>query len=101
MDDGCWIKNRGIKLSTNCFTLSETKRLVNFLEVKYKLKVAIYSAGALNQYNIYLPKLNLPVLIPLVLPHMHPYFLYKLNIIKKFKLNLNYSLFYSPNVIII
>jgi len=31
MDDGGWIKNRGIKLSTNCFTLSDTKKLVYLL----------------------------------------------------------------------
>lgn len=82
MDDGGWIKDRGIKLSTNCFTLSEIKRLVFILETKYKLKVGIHSAGSLNQYNIYIPKSNLPILIPIVLPHMHPYFLYKLNLIK-------------------
>lgn len=83
MDDGGWIKNRGIKLSTYCFTLSETKKLVYRLEFKYKLKVAIYSTGALNQYNIYITKYNLPVLISLVLPNMHPYFFYKLNLIKQ------------------
>jgi ubiquinol-cytochrome c reductase cytochrome b subunit len=33
MDDGGWIKNRGIKLSTNCFTLSEVKRLVFYLKI--------------------------------------------------------------------
>jgi len=80
MDDGGWINNRGIKLSTNCFTLSEIKILISLLETKYKLKVSIHSAGTLNQYNIYIPKSNLPILIPLVLPHMHPYFLYKLGL---------------------
>jgi hypothetical protein len=24
----------------------------------------------------------LPILVPLILPHMHPYFLYKLNMVK-------------------
>ena len=82
MDDGGWIKNRGIKLSTNCFTLSDVKKLVSILETKYKLKVAIHSAGCINQYNIYIPKSNLPILIPLISPYLHPYFLYKLGEIK-------------------
>lgn len=82
MDDGACIKNRGIKLCTNCFTLSGVKILVNVLENKYKLKLAIHSAGSLNQYNIYIPKSNLPILIPLVSSYIHPYFLYKLNVVK-------------------
>ena len=81
MDDGAWIKNRGIKLSTNCFSLSDVKKLVNILETKYELKLAIHSAGYINQYNIYIPKSNFPKLIPIVLPHMHPYFLYKLDMV--------------------
>jgi ubiquinol-cytochrome c reductase cytochrome b subunit len=82
MDDGGWIKDRGIKLCTNCFKLSDIKLLVSILKTKYEFKLAIHSAGSLDQYNIYIPKSNLPVLIPLVLPHMHPYFLYKLNMVK-------------------
>lgn len=82
MDDGGWINNRGIKISTNCFSLSEVKFLASILEKKYGLKVAIHSAGATNQYYIYLPKSNLPILIPLIEAHMHPIFLYKLNLTK-------------------
>ena len=84
MDDGGWIENKGLKLSTNWFTLKDTKFLVSILERKYKLKLAIHSAGAIDQYNIYIPKKNLPILIPLVLPYMHPYFLYKLNMVKPY-----------------
>ena len=82
MDDGSWINNRGIKLSTNCFTLKEIKSIVSILEKKYDLKISIHSAGAIDQYNIYFPKKNLPILIPLVLPYMHPFFLYKLNMVR-------------------
>jgi hypothetical protein len=56
--------------------------LVSILQDKYDLSIAIHSAGALDQYNIYLPKKNLPILIPIVLPYMHPIFLYKLNLMK-------------------
>lgn len=82
MDDGGWIKNRGLKLSSDCFTLKEVKFLVSILEKKYNLNLAIHSTGAIDQYNIYFPKKNLPTLIPIVLPYMHPYFLYKLNMVK-------------------
>ena len=83
MDDGGWIKDRGIKLSTNSFSLSDIKKLVKILETKYGLNnIAIHSAGSLDQYNIYIPKSNLPVLIPIVLPYMHAKFLYKLNLVK-------------------
>lgn len=82
MDDGGWIPNRGIKLATNCYNLSDVKRLSSILEKKYGLSVAVHSAGVLNQYIIYLPKKNLPLLVPIVQPHMHPLFLYKLNLVK-------------------
>jgi hypothetical protein len=80
MDDGGWIKNRGIKISTNSFNLSDIKFLSSILDKKYNLKVAIHATGTLNQYNIYIPKNNLPILIPLIEPYMHPIFLYKLNL---------------------
>jgi heme/copper-type cytochrome/quinol oxidase subunit 3 len=82
MDDGGWIDNRGLKIATNCFTLKDVKFIASILERKYNLKTAIYSAGGIDQYNIYFPKKNLPILVPLVLPYMHPYFLYKLNMVK-------------------
>jgi len=82
MDDGGWIDNRGLKISTNCFTLKDVKFIASILERKYNLNTAIHSAGGIDQYNLYFPKKNLPILVPLVLPYMHPYFLYKLNMVK-------------------
>jgi LAGLIDADG DNA endonuclease family len=82
MDDGTSIKNKGIKLCTNAFPLSDIKRLASILESKYNLKVAIHSAGPIDQYNIYFPKSSLPILIPLISPYMQPYFLHKLNMVK-------------------
>lgn len=81
MDDGTWGKNRGLQLCTDCFSLSDVKRLVNILESKYGLKASIVKAGSLGQYHIYLPKSNLPILKPLVLPYLHPHFYYKLNLV--------------------
>ena len=66
-------------MSTDNFTLSEVKLLVHILTTKYKLKVSIVKTGIINQYGIYIPKSNLHILVPIVSPFMHPYFLYKLN----------------------
>ena len=79
MDDGIWVKNRGLRLSTNCFSLKDVKFLVNVLDKKYGLKASIHKAG-MDQYGIYLSKSNLPILYKVVLPHMHPFFYYKLDL---------------------
>jgi hypothetical protein len=81
MDDGGWIKNRGIKLATNSFSLSDVKYLCYLLKNKYDIEVSIHKTGVIDSYNIYIPKKNLPKLIPIVKPHLHPIFFYKLNLI--------------------
>lgn len=82
MDDGTWNKNRGLVLCTNSYTLDEVKYLIRILVDKFTLNgVTAIKAGAINQYMIYIPKRNMPILIPLLTPHIHPMFLYKLNII--------------------
>lgn len=78
MDDGCLIKNRGLRFSTNSFTLTEVKYLSSLLENKFSLKTTIHKSGIGNQYNIYIPKSSLPHLTNLVQTHMHPHFYYKL-----------------------
>ena len=79
MDDGTWIKNRGISLATNSYSLSNVKYLINVLENKFGLNgLSAVKAGGINQYMIYIPKRNLSILIPLIKPHIHPIFLYKL-----------------------
>ena len=46
------------------------------------MNLAMHSTGIRGQYLIYIAKKNLPVIIPAILPHMHPYFLYKLKMVK-------------------
>lgn len=83
MDDGNYIKNRGLRLCTNCYSLSNVKYLIYLLEKKFNLRnLSAVSAGAIDQYMIYIPKRNLPILFPIVEPHIHPIFLYKLDILK-------------------
>jgi len=80
MDDGCFIKNRGVKFCTNSFTLKEIKYLGSILQSKFGLDFTIHKTGVLNQYNLYLPKNNMKKLIDLVKPYMVPTMYYKLGI---------------------
>ena len=80
MDDGCYIKNRGLKFSTNCFTLTEIKLLGSVLSDLYSVDFSIHKTGVVNQYNLYLPKKSLELLIPIVKPYIHPSMFYKLGI---------------------
>jgi len=78
MDDGTCYKNKGVRFSTNCFTLDEVKFLGEVLSEKYGLTYSIHKTGVVNQYSLYLPKTNLSNLKTLLLPHMHPSMYYKL-----------------------
>ena len=76
-DDGARV-GAGLKLCTNCFTFEDTTRLAMILHEKYGLKAVVQSAGALNQYHIYIWKESMPELRQLVRKYMVPSMLYKL-----------------------
>jgi ubiquinol-cytochrome c reductase cytochrome b subunit len=78
MDDGGKVSS-GIKFATNSFTKDEVQMLANILNKKYGLKASVISAGALNQYNIYISSISMPLLAQIVFPHLHPSMYYKLN----------------------
>ena len=78
MDNGCKFNNKGIKLSTNSFTLKNVKILINILKEKYNLNVSIHKTGVINQYNIYISKSSMPQLNELVKSYIHPTMLYKI-----------------------
>ncbi len=78
MDDGSLYKNKGIKFSTNCFTLKEIKFLQNILLEKYNLESSIHKTGHINQYNIYILKSSMNNLIDIVKPFIHPSMMYKI-----------------------
>jgi len=76
MQDGSRQQGQGIMLATNSFSKQDCIFLAKILEDKYGLKTSVIKAGfegATNQYNIYLPKSNLPVLISLVKPVLNSY----------------------------
>jgi ubiquinol-cytochrome c reductase cytochrome b subunit len=79
MDDGTSFKNKGFKFSTNSFTLKEIQFLRSVLKNKYNLDSTIHKSGINNQYNIYIPKSNLDILIKIVKPHFHPTMYYKIS----------------------
>jgi hypothetical protein len=53
MDDGAKV-GKGLKFSSNSFTYEECLRLVNALDNNFNLKASVQSAGAENQYIIYI-----------------------------------------------
>lgn len=80
MDDGCYVKKRGLKFSTNCFTLTEIKFLGSLLSQRFSVSYSIHKTGVVNQYNLYLPKKSLEIIKPIVKPYMHPSMYYKLGL---------------------
>lgn len=77
-DDGGRVSS-GLKISTNSFTYEEVKFLAEVLKDKYKFKVTVNKAGALNQYVLYFSKNSMGDLAKVVKPYMHPSMYYKLN----------------------
>ena len=77
-DDGGKVSS-GLKIATNNFTYDEVNVLAKILRDKYKLKVSVVKAGALNQYNLYISKKSMKDLAEIIKPHIHPSMYYKLN----------------------
>lgn len=80
MDDGTLYKNKGLRFCTNYFTLAEVQYLAYLLKIKYNLNTSIHKTGAMNQYNLYIPKSNLKNVTSIVKPYIHPSMYYKLAI---------------------
>jgi hypothetical protein len=78
MDDGTRLQNKGLRFSTNSFTLKEVKYLSSILYDKYSIKTSIHKTSVLNQYNLYIHKSSLKNLTIIVKPYMHPSMYYKL-----------------------
>lgn len=90
MDNGHYVKDRGLVLSTHSFKESEVILLSNILNNKFKLKTTIHkrlkfinvSSNEINSiyYSIYINKVSVPKLINIVKPYIIPTMLYKLGI---------------------
>lgn len=77
MSDGTAIKDGGVLLCTDSFTVQDVCKLVNVLIIKYNLHCTIQFYK--NKPRIYILKKDLPLLQSIVKPYMHPFSMYKLS----------------------
>ena len=83
MDDGSFTGS-GLKLHTNAFSLKELNLLIEALDKNFSIKATIHvSNREKSQYTIYISKSQMSLVKDLVIKHMHPDMLYKLNIDKQ------------------
>jgi len=77
MDDGAKVGS-GLKFATNSYTHNDCKILVKVLKDNFNLKASIQSAGAKDQYIIYIWKESMEDLRNIVSPYIIPEMKYKL-----------------------
>jgi ubiquinol-cytochrome c reductase cytochrome b subunit len=70
--------SKGLKLRTNSFTFQDCELLSRVLNDNFNLKSTVKSAGAPNQYVIYIWKESMPLLRNIVSPHIIPAMKYKI-----------------------
>lgn len=81
MDDGGFT-GYGLKLYTNAYTLKNLNILINALNKNFSIYPSINKTSIKDQYTLYIPKNQMPILIDLVKEFIHPSMLYKLNMVK-------------------
>jgi hypothetical protein len=82
-DDGQLVKNGGITLCTDNYTLSEVELLIKALVNKYNIKCTIhYKKSSTDRiyYRIYISKSSLDNIKPLIIPYIYESFCYKLHV---------------------
>ena len=71
MDDGTYFLNKGVRLCTNNFSITDLTLLREVLKEKYNLKTSIHKTGTRNkskeEYGIYIWKSSMNQLITLVI----------------------------------
>ena len=77
MDDGTKV-SKGLKLCTNSFSYSDCVLLVKVLNDNFSLKSSVQSAGAPNQYIIYIWKESIPLLRSIISSYIIPEMKYKI-----------------------
>jgi len=77
MDDGAKVR-KSLKFSTNSFTYDECMHLVTVLHKNFNLKASIQSAGAKDQYIIYILKESMNDLSSIISPYIIPEMKYKI-----------------------
>jgi hypothetical protein len=79
MDNGFYVKERGVILATHSFTKKEVEFLANLLQNNFPLKTTVHESVSLikinkktGYYSIYISKLSLPKLRTLVQSYIIP-----------------------------
>jgi hypothetical protein len=75
MGDGSAI-SRGLRISTDSFTIIEAVMLVNVLIIKYGLKCTLHNTG--GKPRIYISSRSMKLLKAIVYPYIIPSMMYKL-----------------------
>ena len=78
MQDGSRGTSRGLYLCTDSFTLTDVKRLTDYLTETYHVSCSIHKAN--GNHRIYILAKSVQTVRDIVLPHMHVTMLYKLGI---------------------
>ena len=68
----------GLKLCTNSFSFADCNFLVTLLYNNFNLKASVQSAGAKDQYHIYIWKESMPLLREIAGPYVHSSMKYKI-----------------------
>jgi LAGLIDADG DNA endonuclease family len=83
MDDGSFTGS-GLKLHTNAFSLEELNLLIQALDKNFSIKASVnVSNREKSQFSLYISKNQMSLVKDLVIKHIHPDMLYKLNIDKQ------------------
>ena len=78
-DDGGWAKP-GVRIATNCFSLTEVELLVKILKNKFNLDCTIQLLKISSNYSIYIKSSSIPTLREILLPYIHSSMKYKLGL---------------------
>nr|YP_009659069.1 LAGLIDADG endonuclease [Chytriomyces confervae]QCQ69067.1 LAGLIDADG endonuclease [Chytriomyces confervae] len=79
MGDG-YATASGCRLCTNCFSKADCERICHVLGVQFGLNTSVNSAGAPNQWVVYIGADSLPTLQSMVKEHMVPSMYYKVHL---------------------
>ena len=82
MDDGIYIKDRGVKFATDSFTKQEVTKLESILNKKFGLVTTIHKEirGGYTYHSIYVKKESLLLFKEIVKPFLLPSMLYKIGL---------------------
>jgi hypothetical protein len=83
LDDGSFTGS-GLKLHTNAFSLEELNLLIKALDKNFSIKASVnVSNREKSQFSLYISKNQMSLVKDLIIKHLHPDMLYKLNIDKQ------------------